>query len=94
MPVFADSFPATVIIRYDALTLAMYRELAAHLLAVEGTHVELQWNQSRHFHYQDSQIGTLILQISDQTDQELIQRILDYYGSWHQETMSESMAHN
>ncbi|NJK63054.1 MAG: hypothetical protein HC921_10595 [Synechococcaceae cyanobacterium SM2_3_1] len=91
---FTDCFPATLLIRYDTLSLAMYRELAAHLLAVEGTHVELQWNQAENFHYQDSQIGALILQISGQTDQELVRRILDHYGTWHQEANSEQIAHN
>ncbi len=89
-----DCFPTLVVVRYDTLPLAMYRELAAHLLAVEGTDVELQWNPSENFHYRDSQIGALILQISGQTDQELVCRILNYYGTWHQETKSKQINHN
>lgn len=66
------------------ITLAMYRELASHLEQIDGVNVELMWQGDRKFSYLGSQIGGLYLTYpaNCQNQQDLIEKILNHYGSW------------
>lgn len=67
------------------LPLAMYRELAAHLLQVQGLSTELIWQDSQKFNYDASQISGMWLKYThDFSDHrhELIRLILSHYGTW------------
>ncbi len=69
-------------VRYDAMPLMVYRELAAHLACISGVETELEWSKRSIFHYQDSQIEALQIRQAPDADREAIKRILDYYGAW------------
>lgn len=70
-------------IRCAGLPLAVYREVAAHLLQVDGVAAELVPQQSRQFNYNLSQIDSLVIEYADHassTCHEQVQQILAYYG--------------
>jgi hypothetical protein len=79
-------------ITYDPeITLAMYRELAAHIEQIQGVIVELFSQDSKEFNYLGSQIGGMWLTYPQEItieNRELISRILNYYGSWKLEDCS------
>ncbi len=77
----ADRCPITY---KPEITLAMYRELASHLEQIDGVQVELLWQGDREFSYLGSQIGGMNLSYpaSSQNQQDLIEKILNHYGSW------------
>lgn len=71
------------------LPLAVYREIAAHLRQVEGVDASLTPQQSDHFDYNQSQVGSLwVRHTADLSPrcQEQVERILAYYsrrfGTW------------
>ncbi|MDX2253992.1 MAG: hypothetical protein NW214_00595 [Pseudanabaenaceae cyanobacterium bins.39] len=67
------------------ITLATYRELAAHLEQVAGVEVELIPQASTEFSYLGSQVGGLRMHISEQCRQgtkELVKAILSHYGHY------------
>lgn len=47
--------------RCPGLSLAVYREIVAHLQQVTGVRVELRPQTSQHFHYTQSQIESLVV---------------------------------
>jgi hypothetical protein len=66
------------------LPLAIYREVAAHLRQVEGVETGLTEQNSDHFDYHQSQVGSLWLQYPEDLDpaaQQQVEQILDYYSS-------------
>lgn len=71
------------------MSLAVYRELAAHLRQVEGVEVELLPQSSQVFDYQQSQVGGLRLRLPklspepSSTASERVQQILAYYSQRH-----------
>jgi len=65
----------------------MYKELSAHLRQVNSVSVELQWQNTKNFNYNDSQIAAISVSYSLEAG-DLVQKILDYYGTW-QEQESE-----
>lgn len=75
-------------ITYPQLPLAVYREIAAHLRQIEGVKAELipytlEDEQKQQFDYTQSQIKGLLIEYSDNLDQQSKQRkaeILDYYA--------------
>ncbi|MEN9225778.1 MAG: hypothetical protein Q6L60_03760 [Thermostichus sp. HHBFW_bins_43] len=69
-------------VRYDAMPLMVYRELAAHLECIAGVRTELEWNKSSIFRYSDSQIEALRICQDPDADVEQVKRILDHYGAW------------
>jgi hypothetical protein len=66
-------------ITFPRLPLAVYRELAAHLRQVKGVDVELIPQSSSDFDYYQSQIAGLSISYPSDVNEELVQRILDYY---------------
>jgi len=69
-------------IEFVGLSLAVYREIAAHLRQVEGIEVDLISQASSEFDYNQSQIsGLLISGISNSgsESQQRVQQILAYY---------------
>ncbi|MDB9496136.1 hypothetical protein PN441_17755 [Spirulina major CS-329] len=75
-----------------ALSLALYQEVAAQLRQVQGVlSVEIELQEETAFDYAHSQVGALLLTLSDDlppaSDLQL-QTILDYYaqsfGLWHE----------
>ncbi len=73
-------------ITYPHLSLAVYRELAAHLRQIKGVTIELIPQQSQQFDYYNSQIDHLEmgypvnLSISEK---ERLSDILNYYAGVH-----------
>lgn len=73
-------------VTYPNLSLAVYRELAAHLRQIEGVNTELIPQQSQHFDYAQSQIDHVeIFYPVDLSAQEKqwIDKILNYYAQIH-----------
>ncbi len=69
---------------FPQMSLAVYRELAAHLRQVEGVEVELLPQSSQVFDYQQSQVGGLRLLLPpSSTSSERVQQILAYYSQRH-----------
>lgn len=70
---------------HPEITLAMYRELAAHIEQVQGMTVELFSQESKDFNYLGSQVGgiwlTYPLEATSEV-QKLVDIILNHYGSW------------
>ncbi|MDY6786191.1 MAG: hypothetical protein SW833_27200 [Cyanobacteriota bacterium] len=73
----------------EGMSLAVYREVAAHLRSVEGVQVDLMAQTSSQFDYKQSQVEMLRVSYpSDLGDRDraLFEAILDYYaqhhGSW------------
>ncbi|MFQ3612890.1 MAG: hypothetical protein SNJ68_04125 [Cyanobacteriota bacterium] len=69
-------------VRFDAMPLMVYRELAAHLACVAGVETELEWKKGSTFRYQDSQVEALLIYQSPEADPEQVKHILDHYGVW------------
>ncbi|MEM8604369.1 MAG: hypothetical protein AAGF24_11105 [Cyanobacteria bacterium P01_H01_bin.121] len=64
------------------MPLAVYREVAAHLMLVEGVAVKLHPQTSTQFEYLQSQIGGLSISSSgtaEQVDWSRVAQILTYY---------------
>lgn len=81
-------------VRSRTLPLAVYREVAAHLMQVTAVEVELVPQRSPSFDYSQSQIDSLWITHSEDLDptiQSQVQQILAYYsdryGVW--ETLAE-----
>ena len=73
-------------ITYPRLPLAVYRELAAHLLQIEGVTIELISQQSQEFVYELSQIDHLKIAYASTIsapEKQRIEEILDYYAQIH-----------
>lgn len=69
--------------RCAGLPLAVYREVAAHLLQVDGVAAGLISQQSRQFNYNLSQVDSLWIEYADHassTCYQQVQQILAYYG--------------
>ncbi len=70
-------------IEFAGLSLAVYREIAAHLRQVEGIEVDLISQASSEFDYNQSQIGGLLISgissNSGSESQQRVQQILAYY---------------
>lgn len=71
------------------LSLAVYREVAAHLRQVKGVEADLIPQTSTQFDYNESQVGGLWVQYttaSDPASRERVKQILAYYqsryGAW------------
>ncbi|UJB72018.1 hypothetical protein HRE53_15165 [Acaryochloris sp. 'Moss Beach'] len=84
-------------IQCPGLPLAIYREIAAHLLQVDGVETELLSQEAKHFDYSLSQIGWLRLRYPQDlpgTDQARIDQILGFYaqryGDWIARSDAES----
>ncbi|MGR3276452.1 hypothetical protein ACSYAD_15195 [Acaryochloris marina NIES-2412] len=84
-------------IQCPGLPLAIYREIAAHLLQVDGVETELLSQEAKHFDYSLSQIGWLRLRHPQDlpgTDQAQIDQILGFYaqryGDWIARSDAES----
>jgi hypothetical protein len=70
-------------VRSRTLPLAMYREVAAHVMQVAGVEVELWPQRSPSFDYSQSQIDSLWIEYPEGLDaasQSQVQQILAYYG--------------
>ncbi len=74
--------PIQYAVRFPGMPLAVYRELAAHVQSLGGVTAHLDWNSTATFCYSDSQIGSMRLTLAPDVDQERLQAILAYYGSW------------
>ena len=73
-------------ITYPNLSLAIYRELAAHLRQIEGVTIELIPQQSQRFDYDQSQIDHLEMsypQTLASSDKQRLENILNYYAQIH-----------
>ncbi|MCF2971111.1 hypothetical protein L1047_07885 [Synechococcus sp. Nb3U1] len=77
-------------VRFDAMPLMVYRELAAHLACVAGIETEFEWEKGSTFRYQDSQVEALLIHQSLDADSEQIKRILDHYGAWQHSPLDPS----
>jgi len=84
-------------IQCPGLPLAVYREIAAHLLQVDQVETALLPQEAEHFDYSLSQIGWLRIrhpQDLPATDQEQIEKILNFYaqrfGKWVSRTEAEA----
>lgn len=69
---------------YPGLPLAVYREIAAHLRQVDEVDAGLTSQQIGQFDYQQSQVGSLWIQYSEDIEprgQEQVEKILAYYSS-------------
>jgi len=69
-------------IEFSGLSLAVYREIAAHLRQVEGIEAGLIPQVSSEFDYNQSQIAGLWISgipSSDSESQQRVQQILAYY---------------
>ena len=70
-------------IEFVGLSLAVYREIAAHLRQVEGIEADLISQASSEFDYNQSQIGGLLISgissNSGSESQQRVQQILAYY---------------
>lgn len=77
----SDPLP-TWVLTYGDRSLAVYREIAAHIAAVPNVTVTLQWNSRTKFRYEDSQIAALSIQGLRSTTRRQVESILDHYGSW------------
>ena len=74
----------------SGLPLAVYREVVAHLQQVEGVEAGLHYQEAGGFDYAQSQVGSLWIQLDDESvplgsqyalaQRERIERILAYYG--------------
>jgi hypothetical protein len=67
------------------LSLATYRELAAHLEQVDGMTTELIWRDHPEFDYHASQISSMWLRCSatfPQVQRSRVTEILNHYGNW------------
>lgn len=70
-------------LQFPTLPLAVYRELAAHLMQIQGVDVELLPQQAKVFDYSQSQIGGIVIHFVEPCEpdsQALVNRILQYYG--------------
>jgi hypothetical protein len=70
-------------VTYGNLTLAVYREIAAHLSQIEGIKIVILPQEAEVFDYNQSQVGGLLLEYSPDLDPAslaLLQQILSYYG--------------
>ncbi|OKH18235.1 hypothetical protein NIES208_06530 [[Limnothrix rosea] IAM M-220] len=68
------------------LSLAVYREVAAHLRQIVGLEVELEPQRSPAFDYHQSQIGAMIIRYPETFTAEKLQIITDiltFYGDRH-----------
>lgn len=71
----------------DAVPLAVYREIAAHLQQVEGVTVECLPQTSTQFDYLQSQLGGLRIQMPEnpvlgQQVDHILAYYVDRYGAW------------
>jgi hypothetical protein len=69
-------------IEFPGLPLAVYREIAAHLRQVPGVVTGLTSQQSQHFDYNQSQVGSLWIEYSEtatSASRQRIEQILVYY---------------
>ncbi|MEA5553097.1 hypothetical protein VB713_19310 [Anabaena cylindrica UHCC 0172] len=66
-------------IEFANLPLAVYREIAAHLRQVEGVEVDLIPQTSSQFDYNQSQISSLSISWTPNTNEERVKQILAYY---------------
>lgn len=75
--------PTKYKIRIPNLSLAVYREIAAHLSQVAGVKTNLLPNSSTEFNYSYSQVDSLQIQYLPaanlQSSQEQVEKILQYY---------------
>jgi hypothetical protein len=71
-------------VRCKTLPLAIYSEVAAHLMQVDGVSTELMPSSAQTFNYADSQVGGLWIQLPDRPSphcQTQIEQILAYYSA-------------
>lgn len=80
-------------VRIPGLPLAVYREIAAHLRQVQGVDAGLTPQTVQQFDYNQSQVGSLWIDRSDDCDlagRERVKQILEYYqnryGAWKEDT--------
>ena len=70
-------------IRFPSLSLALYRQIAAHLSQVEGVKTNLLSTSSFEFNYNDSQVESLQIQYLPAANLESrrkqVEEILQYY---------------
>ena len=78
---------------FPSMSLAVYREVVAHLRQVQGVEAGLIPQSSQQFDYNQSQISCLWIQYADaitSAEQERVKQILAYYqnryGTWEEET--------
>lgn len=69
--------------RFPSLSLALYREIAAHLSQVEGVKIKLLPTSSPEFNYNDSQVERLQIQYFPtanlESSKKQVEEILQYY---------------
>lgn len=70
-------------IRFPSLSLALYREIAAHLSQIEGVKINLLPTSSPEFNYNDSQVESLQIQYLPaanlESSKKQVEKILQYY---------------
>lgn len=69
-------------VKFSGLSLAVYKEIAAHLRQVEGVQTGLYPMASQQFDYNQSQVGALWIQYSQTItleNRERVDQILTYY---------------
>lgn len=70
-------------IRFPSLSLALYRQIAAHLSQVEGVKTNLLSTSSPEFNYNDSQVESLQIQYLPaanlESSKKQVEEILQYY---------------
>ncbi len=72
----------------------MFTELAAHLGQITFVSTELHKQDALKFDYNDSQIAAISISYGDEVAQDLIQKILDHYGTWQKESETKSLKPN
>ncbi|MGV0025185.1 hypothetical protein [Phormidesmis priestleyi] len=92
------------LVKCAGLPLAVYREVVAHLSQVDGVKTGLIARSSSQFDYQQSQVESLWIEVSDvsadgQSQRDIclsrsqVDQILDYYGdrygAWEKEVWAE-----
>ena len=71
---------ASLLVKFPSLSLTMYREIAAHLCQVEGVETKLLPVFDTEFNYDDSQVNSLQIQLSNADFQgRQVEEILAYY---------------
>lgn len=69
----------------------MYKELAAHLGQIPLLNAELCVQNAKVFDYSDSQIASIDISYSLETE-DLVRKILNHYGTWREHDAIESQS--
>ena len=69
-----------MLLKNDRISLATYREIAAHLEQLPGIQITLYPQSAKIFDYLQSQIGSLQIDLPTPDLKPQVDRILAYYG--------------